>query len=97
MTDLSVTQPVERIARVLCAQDFNEKGEKVGPGRGAAMSAAVSSHCDRAWQDEIVRAAEVLRTIREPTEEMARVGDSTEGSAADKWNAMVRVALGEPN
>ncbi|WNO52996.1 hypothetical protein [Stakelama saccharophila] len=95
MTDIAVTQPVERIARIICAQDFSEKCEKVGSGRGAAMSAAVSAHCDRSWQDEIARAAEILRTIREPTEAMARAGDATDGSAADKWNAMVRVALGE--
>ncbi|GGO97697.1 hypothetical protein [Stakelama pacifica] len=95
MTDIAITHPVERIARVLCAQDYSEKGEGLGSGRGAAISAAVSSHCDHGWREEIVRAAEVLRTLREPTEDMVKAGEAAGGGAADVWNAMVRSALGE--
>ncbi len=93
MTDIAITHPVERIARVLCAQDFSEKGERLGEGRGAAISAAVSSHCDRTWHDEKRRAAEILRTLREPTEAMVKAGEAAGGGAADMWNAMMRAAL----
>ena len=86
MTDIAITHPVERIARVLCAQDYSEKGEGLGSGRGAAISAAVSSHCDHGWREEIVRAAEVLRTLREQARQLT--GTSPEVPA---------VRLQEPN
>lgn len=95
MTAIAITPPVERIARILCAQNYSEKGQGIGSGRGAAISAAVSSHCDHGWREETVRAAEVLRTLREPTEEMVKAGEAAKGGAADTWDAMVRAALGE--
>ncbi|MBW4330812.1 hypothetical protein KY084_07965 [Stakelama sp. CBK3Z-3] len=95
MTDIAITNSIERIARVLCAQEYSEKGERVGSGRGAAMSAAVSSHCDHSWREEMSRAAEVLRTLREPTEAMVKAGEAATGGAAETWSAMVNAALGE--
>lgn len=85
MTDVSVTSPVERIARVLAAEALSVNGGGSDPSAGAEI--------DIAWHDEIDRAVAVLKTLREPTPEMVEAGRGTSGDPAETWSAMVRAAL----
>lgn len=80
MVDVAVSNTVERIARVLAGQRLsaNAKGDQTSAG--AAVDATWRDHCD----DAIA----VLKTLREPDAEMARVGDPA------MWDSMVRAALG---
>ncbi|GGB22480.1 hypothetical protein GCM10011380_10090 [Sphingomonas metalli] len=77
--DVSVTPIAERIARVLAAERISANGE------GAEESAA--AHIDSAWRDHLPEAVAVLRTLREPDETMAAVGDVA------VWERMVRAAI----
>lgn len=87
MTDISVTSPVERIARVLAAEALSVNGEGRDPSAG--------SEVDATWQQEVSRAMAVLRTLREPTPEMVEAGRAAAGDPAQVWNAMVRAAIGQ--
>ena len=86
--DISNTPLVERIARVLAGQRLSSNAEGSNPSAGDGV--------DRAWHEHLVDARAVLRTLREPDEEMAAAGD------AAVWERMVRAAIdsdgaGKPN
>lgn len=85
MTDIAVTSPVERIARVLAAEGLSINGE----GRDASAG----SEIDAAWYNEIGRAIAVLKTLREPTPEMVEAGREAGDDPARIWSMMVRAAL----
>jgi hypothetical protein len=87
MTDISVTSPVERIARVIAAEALSINGEGGDVSAGGAV--------DAAWEDEVPRAMAVLRTLREPTPEMVEAGRRAGDDPAQVWNAMVRAAIGQ--
>lgn len=88
MTDIAVTSPVERIARVIAAQALSPNGE--GP---QGSDEAVSTEVDRVWRSEVDRAVAVLKTLREATPEMVEAGRSVGGDPAMVWAAMVGAAL----
>lgn len=85
MTDISVTSPVERIARVLVAEtlSINAEGDATSAGR----------EIDESWRSELDRAVAVLKTLREPTPEMVEAGRGAGSEPAAIWSAMVRAAL----
>lgn len=85
MTDISVTSPVERIARVIAAEALSANGE----GQDAHAAGAV----DAVWREESARAVAVLKTLREPTPEMVEAGRSAGSDPAAIWSAMVRAAI----
>lgn len=85
MTDIAVTSPIERIARVLAAEDLSINGE--------GDDASAGTEVDAAWRDETARAIAVLKTLREPTPEMVEAGREAGGDPAETWSAMVRAAL----
>ncbi|MCD2323708.1 hypothetical protein LQ953_06730 [Sphingomonas sp. IC-56] len=87
MTDISVTSPVERIARVIAAEALSINGEGQDPSAG--------SEVDAVWPQEVNRAMAVLRTLREPTPEMVEAGRGAGSNPAEIWNAMVRAAIGQ--
>ena len=87
MTDISVTSPIERIARVIAAEALSINGE----GQDPSVAGAV----DAVWEAEISRATSVLRTLREPTPEMVEAGRDAGSNPAEIWNAMVRAAIGQ--
>ena len=88
MTDISVTSPVERIARVIAAEMVSPNGEAAeAPGE------PVSVIVDRIWRAEIDRAVAVLNTLREPTKAMVEAGRTAGDDPAAIWNAMSRAAL----
>lgn len=87
MTDISVTSPVERIARVLAAADLSINAE----GRDSSAGDEV----DSAWNNQANRALAILRTLREPTPEMVEAGRAAGSDPAEIWNAMVRAAIGQ--
>lgn len=87
MTDISVTSPVERIARVIAAEAISINGE--------GQDASAAGEVDAAWRSEVNRAMAVLRTLREPTPEMVEAGRSAGANPAEIWNAMVRAAIGQ--
>ena len=90
MTDIAVTSPIERIARVLTAVALspNAMGD-------AEPDEAVSAEVNARVEDELMRAAAILRTLREPTQAMVDAGNAAGGDAAEIWNVMVRTALGD--
>ena len=85
MTDISVTSPVERVARVIAAEALSINGE--------GQDASAGGEVDAVWQQEVARAIAVLKTLREPTPEMVEAGRSAGGDPAQVWNAMVRAAI----
>lgn len=87
MTDISVTSPVERIARVIAAEALSINGEGQDPSAGGEV--------DAVWREEVNRAMAVLRTLREPTPEMVEAGRAVGSNPAEIWNAMVRAAIGQ--
>ena len=87
MTDISVTSPVERIARVIAAEALSANGEGWDRSAGGEV--------DAVWREEVPRAVAVLKTLREPTPEMLDAGRAAGGDPAEVWNAMVRAALAE--
>lgn len=80
--DISVTPAIQRIARVLAAQRLSINAE------GAESSVALD--VDDAWPDYLEDAIAVLKTLREPDEDMAAVGDPA------VWERMIAAALGTP-
>jgi hypothetical protein len=88
MTDISVTSPIERIARVIAAEMVSPNGEAAeGPDE------PVSVIVERIWRAEVGRAVAILHTLREPTREMVEAGREAGDDPALIWNAMVRAAL----
>jgi hypothetical protein len=79
---VSSTPAVERVARVLAGLKLSLNAEGADPHAGDAV--------DTEWQDEIENALAVLRTLREPDDDMAAVGD------VKTWDRMIAAALGEP-
>ena len=77
--DISNTPLLERIARVLAGQRLSSNAEGSNPSAGEAV--------DLAWREHLDDARAVLRTLREPDEEMAAAGD------AAVWERMVRAAI----
>lgn len=85
MTDLSVTAPVERIARVIAAEALSANAQ----GDDASASGMV----DAVWREEAERARAVLKTLREPTAAMVEAGQGAGSSPAEIWSAMIAAAL----
>jgi hypothetical protein len=79
--NVSTTGAIERIARVLAGQRLSANAE------GSQMS--VGDDVDAGWRNFRNDAVAVLKTLREPDEAMARVGDVA------TWERMVRAALAE--
>lgn len=79
--DVSHRSIVERIARVLAGQQISANAE------GSEESAA--RQVDAAWQDHLMQAVAVLRTMREPDQAMAAAGDPA------VWERMILAALDE--
>ncbi len=77
--EISDTPAIERIARVLAGQRLSANAK----GGGRSVSEAV----DEAWPDFVDDAVAVLRTLREPDQDMAAAGD------AAAWTRMVLAAL----
>jgi hypothetical protein len=77
--DISNTPLVERIARVLAGQRLSSNAEGSNPSAGEVV--------DLAWHEHLDDARAVIRTLREPDEEMAAAGD------AAVWERMVRAAI----
>jgi hypothetical protein len=87
MTDIAITSPLVRIARVLAAEELSANAE------GSEESAG--SDVDSAWRDQVDRARAVLKTLREPSPEMIDAGRAAGSDPAEIWSAMVRVAIDE--
>ncbi len=85
MTNISVTSPIERIARVIAADAISANG------KGGDLSAGRT--VDACWRYETDRALAVLRTIREPTPEMVEAGRGAGPDPAAIWSAMMRAAI----
>lgn len=81
--DISTTNIVERIARVLAGQRLSANAHGTDRSAGAAV--------DASWHEHLDDAVAVLRTMREPDQTMARVGD------ARVWEAMILAALRDFN
>jgi hypothetical protein len=77
--DISNTPLIERIARALAGQRLSSNAEGSNPSAGEAV--------DLAWREHLDDARAVLRTLREPDEEMAAAGDTA------VWERMVRAAI----
>ena len=77
--DISNTSLVERIARVLAGQRLSSNADGANPSAGNAVNAA--------WGEHLDDARAVLRTLREPDEDMAAAGDIA------VWERMVRAAI----
>jgi hypothetical protein len=87
MTDIAITSPLVRIARVLTAENVSANAE------GTQRSA--NSEVDASWYDQLDRARAVLNTLREPTPDMIDAGNAAGSDPAEIWSAMVRVAIEE--
>ncbi len=77
--DIANTPLIERIARVLAGQRLSSNAEGSNPSAGEAV--------DLAWREHLDDARAVLRTLREPDQEMAAAGDVA------VWERMVRSAI----
>lgn len=77
--DISNTPLVERIARVLAGQRLSSNAEGSNPSAADVV--------DLAWRKHLDDARAVLRTLREPDEDMAAAGDTA------VWERMVRAAI----
>ena len=70
---------VERIARVLAGRALSINAEGDDPSAGPNV--------DETWHEYVDDALSILRTMREPDQNMAAAGD------ADVWDRMVEAAL----
>src|SRR3546814_15214000 len=70
---------LERVARVLAGEEASINAH--------GSSSSAGDEVDAAWRDRIDDAVAVLKTLREPDEEMARAGD------AAMWLSMIEAAL----
>lgn len=87
MTDIAITSPLVRIARVLAAESLSSNAEGTEDSAGPDV--------DWAWRGEIDRARAVLKTLREASPEMIDAGRAAGSDPAEIWNAMVRAAIDE--
>lgn len=85
MTEMSVSSPIERIARVIAAEALSANAQGDEP--------SASGMVDAVWREELDRARAVLKTLREPTPEMVDAGHKAGASPAAIWSAMIAVAL----
>ena len=76
---------IERISRVLAGQFYSRNAG------GAAGSEPAADLVTDNWRDFRDDAIAVLKTLREPTDEMAAAGDQ------HTWHDMVEAALHEPD
>lgn len=76
---VSETLALERIARVLAGWRASSNAE--------GTSASAGPEVDRDWADQVEPALAILRTLREPDQAMAAVGE------ADLWARMVDAAI----
>jgi hypothetical protein len=79
--DVANTTLAERVARALAGIDHSANGNGV--------EASASTSVDETWRAYLHQAQAVLRTIREPSGSMARVGDPR------IWAEMADVAIQE--
>lgn len=79
--DVSNSTVIERIARVLAGQRISANAE------GSEESAG--NLIDAQWRDHLMDAVAVLKTLREPDQAMAAVGDVA------VWERMILAAIGE--
>jgi hypothetical protein len=79
--DIAHTSPVERIARVLAGNDHS--------ANAAGVERSASHAVDETWQAYRRQALSVLKTLREPSQAMAAVGDPA------IWERMVLQAITE--
>jgi hypothetical protein len=78
--DVAKTPAIERIARVLAGRELSANAD------GAKVSA--SAGVDATWPVHRDQAVSILKTLREPDEAMAAVGDTA------VWERMIAAALG---
>jgi hypothetical protein len=79
--DIAATKAIERIARVLAGQHLSSNAE--------GSEAHAGDQVDAAWHDYRDDAVAILKTLREPDEDMERAGDIA------VWQRMIAAALGE--
>jgi hypothetical protein len=79
--DIAHTTPVERIARVLAGNDHS--------ANAAGVERSASPAVEETWQAYRQQALSVLKTLREPSQGMAAVGDPA------VWERMVLQAIAE--
>ena len=70
---------VERVARVLAGAAHSSNAEGSDPSAGDKI--------DKVWREHVNQALAVLHTMREPDQEMAKVGDP------EQWARMVETAM----
>jgi hypothetical protein len=78
---LNSTHTIERIARVLAGERLSSNAEGAEPSAGTAV--------DTRWPEYCAEAVAVLKSLREPPPEVARLGH---GAA---WSQAIAAALGE--
>lgn len=76
---ISETLALERVARVLAGWRASSNAE--------GHSASAGHEVDQTWPDQLESALAVLKSLREPDQAMAAVGD------ADLWSRMVDAAI----
>lgn len=79
--NIAMTDPIERIARVLAGQRLSINADGDEPHAADAV--------DASWPDYRDDAVAVLKTLRDPDEAMARAGDPA------VWQRMIAAALGD--
>ena len=75
----SSTTVVERIARVIAGMQLSANAD--------GIEASAASSIDMEWEAHVDDAYAILRTLREPDENMAAVGD------VEVWERMVSAAI----
>lgn len=78
---ISTTPILERIARFLAGMQLSGNADGVEQQAGRSV--------DMQWTDHVPAALAILKTMREPDEEMARAGH------VDVWDHMITVAIRE--
>src|SRR3546814_17345507 len=79
MVDVARTNTLERVARVLAGEEASINAH--------GSSSSAGDEVDAAWRDRIDDAVAVLKTLREPDQEMASAGD------AAMWRSLLEAAL----
>ena len=76
---ISSTNVIERIARVIAGQQLSANADGVDPSAASAV--------DMEWEAHIDDAYAILRTLREPDENMAAAGDPA------VWERMINAVI----
>lgn len=79
--DVANTVLAERVARALAGLDHSANADGV--------ESSASTSVDESWRGYLEQADAVLRTLREPSDAMARAGD------LKVWTAMIEAAIAE--